>query len=188
MSCKFNLACQKLQLLSQLKWILFGHKKISWQINCERSFATDKVEDKNVCLQYLSGWLRWIRIVSFVSTMGTVKIVFALLSIISIYSTVDAAPAETSCEKLSDCSEFSEELFDEWVCASNGFEMRGFSGTCRMYQYNCDNKDSKFELKTNVFKIHENYFLTDYQKVDISLCRMNKRWWRKFKFYFSKFL
>ena len=73
--------------------------------------------------------------------MEASKVIFVLLV---IYAVAKAAPTDDSCVLSNECNEkLDSELFDEWVCASNGHEMRGFSGNCRMYQYNCDNKDSK---------------------------------------------
>lgn len=65
-----------------------------------------------------------------------------LLVLFVIYAAVNAAPADDSCVLSTECSQKLEvEWFDEWVCASNGYEMRGFSGNCRMHQHNCDNKE-----------------------------------------------
>lgn len=84
----------------------------------------------------------------FVITMKSAKVFFVLFSIVSMFLAVSSAPEdpESSCELFNQCVERNEEFFDRWVCATNGDEMRGFSGTCRMHQHNCKSDESNYNI------------------------------------------
>jgi hypothetical protein len=77
--------------------------------------------------------------------MEASKVIFVLFL---IYAVTRAAPSNSACDLAAECNLKSEdEQFDEWVCASNDYDMRGFSGNCQMHRYNCDKKEGK--RKTN---------------------------------------
>lgn len=83
-----------------------------------------------------------------VDKMAALKVIFALFI---IYSVAKAAPSENDlldqCELAELCKERSEtEYLDEFICASNDYEMRYFSGHCRMHKFNCDEGERKLKI------------------------------------------